>query len=127
MVGCLEVFGRVFVLGGIAAPDVSSRQAQPQVDPPVTQFDAFWANVLVGSPNLDLIHMLALHVFLLLGGPLPAGVTSLPRRVNSGHSVFTTEVIRRVRQVENAGHRQGELHGAAKANTRLEMARCDDH
>ena len=53
----MKVFSRVLVLGRVAAAHVSAFQAQPQMDPPIAQLDAFRANVNIGVSNLDLIEM----------------------------------------------------------------------
>jgi hypothetical protein len=43
MVRCVVVLGGVLVLGTVAAAHVAARQAQPQVDPGVAHFQAFFA------------------------------------------------------------------------------------
>jgi hypothetical protein len=59
MLAVMKVFGRVFVPGGIATPYFSAYHAQPQVDPGVAQFHAFFANMRFGILNFDLIQVFA--------------------------------------------------------------------
>ena len=56
----MKVFGGVLVLGGVAATDMSTDQAQAQMDPSVSHFQAFFATVFAGCPKLDLVQMCAL-------------------------------------------------------------------
>jgi hypothetical protein len=44
-----KMLGRMFVLRGIAATHVSATQAQSQMDPSVTEFDAFFTNVSMSA------------------------------------------------------------------------------
>jgi hypothetical protein len=62
MLGRLIVLRRVLIFGGVATPDFSASQTEPQVDPCITYFHALFASVLVGFRNLDLICVLAIHV-----------------------------------------------------------------
>src|ERR1022692_613629 len=59
MLGFVIVLGGMFVLGRVAEPDMSAFQAQPQVYPRVSQFDALLTNVNFGVRNLDLVEMSA--------------------------------------------------------------------
>jgi hypothetical protein len=43
--GFMEMLGGVLVLGGVAAADVAAFEAEAQVDPSVTHFQAFLATV----------------------------------------------------------------------------------
>jgi hypothetical protein len=67
MLTLVEVFGRMFILGGITATNVSALQAKSQVDPRVSHFDAFFADVLVRGFDLYLVEMGACsgHRFVL--------------------------------------------------------------
>jgi hypothetical protein len=53
VLGAVEVFGGVFVLGGIAAANVSAFEAETKVDPGVTHFQALFATVGVGIDLVD--------------------------------------------------------------------------
>jgi hypothetical protein len=46
--GGVEVLCRVFVFGRIAAADVTAFEAEPQMDPPVAHFQAFFTAVGMG-------------------------------------------------------------------------------
>ena len=59
MLGSMEVFGGMFVLRGVATANVSAFQTEPQMDPGVSKFDALFANVDFGVPDLDLVEMSA--------------------------------------------------------------------
>src|ERR1022692_1938808 len=59
MVGLVEVFGGVFVLGRIAATHVSATEAQPQVNPSVAHLEAFFAAVCVRRDFVYLVGMSA--------------------------------------------------------------------
>ena len=65
MLYLVKMFGRVLVLRRITASYVPAGQAEPQVDPSITHFHALFADVFVGSFELDLIQMRALifHTF----------------------------------------------------------------
>jgi len=66
MVGFMEVFGRMLVLGGIAASDVSAFQAQPQVDPGVADLNAVFADMLVCAGEFGFFNVSAvIHVWHL--------------------------------------------------------------
>jgi hypothetical protein len=69
MLGLVEVLGGVFVLGGIAASDVTALDAQAQVYPRIAGLDAFFADVRRGMKHSDLIEMRTVrfrgHEFLL--------------------------------------------------------------
>jgi hypothetical protein len=51
----MKVFGGVSVLGGIAAADVPTTQAQAQVDPGIAHFEAVFASAGVGFDVTNLI------------------------------------------------------------------------
>src|SRR5271165_707887 len=57
MLGVVEVFGGVLVLGGIAARYVATFQAESQMDPGVAEFDALFADMNLGARDFDLIEM----------------------------------------------------------------------
>jgi hypothetical protein len=59
MPGFMKMFGGVFVLGGIATTHISALQAQSQVHPSVSEFEALFTNVCLGLSDLDLIEMSA--------------------------------------------------------------------
>jgi hypothetical protein len=60
------MFGRVFVLRGIATAHLPAFQAQPQMDPAVSHFYALFANMGVSAGESNLIEMSAFrHAFLL--------------------------------------------------------------
>lgn len=46
VLGCVKVFGRMFIFGTIAAADVSTDQADAQMDPAVADFQAVLATLL---------------------------------------------------------------------------------
>jgi hypothetical protein len=60
VLGLMEVFGGVFVLGGITAADVAALEAQAQVDPSVAHFQALLAaaGVRFDGANLRKMHAL---------------------------------------------------------------------
>jgi hypothetical protein len=60
MLHFVKMLGRVPVLGRIAAPYMPARQTQSQMNPGIACFDAFFADMLVGALNLNLIEMRAL-------------------------------------------------------------------
>jgi hypothetical protein len=61
------MFGRVFVLRGIATAHLPAFQAQPQMDPAVSHFYALFANMGVSAGESNLIEMSAFrHAFLLM-------------------------------------------------------------
>ena len=64
VLGAVKVFGRVLVLRGIAAANVSTLQAQAQMDPGISDFYAVFTNVFVRAGELDLIEMRAMHEIL---------------------------------------------------------------
>jgi hypothetical protein len=57
---CVEMLGRVLVLGRVAAPHVSTRQTESQMNPGITRLNAFFANMLVGVLKFNLVEMGAL-------------------------------------------------------------------
>jgi hypothetical protein len=59
MAGVMKMFRRVFVFRRIAASHIPADHAHPQVNPYVAKFDALFTDVSVGSPELDLIQVLA--------------------------------------------------------------------
>src|SRR6266536_1976052 len=52
-----EVFGRVLVLGVIAAADVAAAHTQPQVDPRIAELETFLTAIATRRHNLDLVKM----------------------------------------------------------------------
>jgi hypothetical protein len=69
MLGCVEMFGGVFVFGAIAAAHVPTFQAQPQMDPVVAHFETFFAAVCVG---LDRFHQRQVFaIFFHFFNPFP--------------------------------------------------------
>jgi len=63
MFGCVEVLGRMFVLGRIAATHMATAQAQSQMDPNVTHLQAFFATARMRSHILNLVGMFAVCHF----------------------------------------------------------------
>jgi hypothetical protein len=59
MVDVMEVFGGVFVLGGIAATHKAARHAHAQVNPRIADLHAIFTDVRIGRGDFDLIQMLA--------------------------------------------------------------------
>ena len=59
MPNCMKMLSGVFVLGGIATTHISALQAQSQVHPGISEFDALFTNVFLGVSDLDLIEMSA--------------------------------------------------------------------
>lgn len=57
MANVLEVLGGMFVLGRIAAADVSATQAETQVNPRVVGFHAVFAHMLVGVRDFNSIQV----------------------------------------------------------------------
>jgi hypothetical protein len=53
----VKVFGRVFVLRGIAAAYVSADEAQAEMDPSVAQFHALRANMGSSRCDFNLVQM----------------------------------------------------------------------
>jgi hypothetical protein len=53
VLGVVEVFGGVLVLGGVATADVSADEAHAEVDPAVAGFEAFLAAFGVGTDVVD--------------------------------------------------------------------------
>ena len=71
VLGAVEVFGGVFVLGGIAAANVSAFEAETKVDPGVTHFQALFATVGVGIDLVDVREVCAgRHAVLLQVGEM---------------------------------------------------------
>jgi hypothetical protein len=60
MLGMTKMLGRVLVLRGIATPDVTAFQTEPEMNPRVAGFYAILANVLAGARYLNLIQVRAL-------------------------------------------------------------------
>ena len=54
MLRFMEVLGGMFVLGGIAAPHMTTFQTHPQMYPCVSNLDAVLTNVGFGVGDLDL-------------------------------------------------------------------------
>jgi hypothetical protein len=59
MLAMVKVFGRVFVLGRIAAAHTPADHAQTQVNPGIAHFHALFADTRIGGPDFDLIQMFA--------------------------------------------------------------------
>ncbi|GGS93341.1 hypothetical protein GCM10010156_59500 [Planobispora rosea] len=59
MPGAPVVLRRMPVLGGIAAADMAARQAQPQVDPEITDCETVFAAVRARGHPLDLVEVCA--------------------------------------------------------------------
>jgi hypothetical protein len=78
MLGFVEVFGGVLILGRVATTHLPTNEAQTQVDPRVSHFHALFTHVLVGFSEFDLVEMSAFgcHWFLL-------GKSSIIRQVTS--------------------------------------------
>jgi hypothetical protein len=53
----VKVFRRMFVFGGITAPDVPADQAHAQVNPRISQLYAFFTHMLICFPEFDLIEV----------------------------------------------------------------------
>jgi hypothetical protein len=53
----VEVFGGVFVLGGIAAADVAALHAEAEMNPGISTLDTFSANMHLGVGDLNLLEM----------------------------------------------------------------------
>jgi hypothetical protein len=53
MLGCVKMLGSVFVFGGIAATDMATLAAKPQVDPAVTHLEALFAALAMRLNFLD--------------------------------------------------------------------------
>jgi hypothetical protein len=63
VLGGVEVFRRVLVLGGITATDMATRHAEPQMNPSVAHFQALPTNTNVRFHVFDLIQVRAfLHM-----------------------------------------------------------------
>jgi hypothetical protein len=64
----MKVFGRVLVLGRVAAAHVPANHAHAQMDPGVAHLHAFFTNMRVRVPDFDLIQVRAFvcHRFLLI-------------------------------------------------------------
>ena len=59
MLHLVEMLGRVFVLRRIAAADMTALEAQAQVHPGVSRFEAHFAAIATGGDFLDRIQMRA--------------------------------------------------------------------
>jgi hypothetical protein len=66
----LEMFRRVFVLGTVAAADVSAGQAKAQMDPGISDSQAVLASWRARRHRSNLIQMWALLCHLVLVGSL---------------------------------------------------------
>ena len=66
MLHFVEVLGGMLVLGRIATSHVPTSQAKTQVHPGITSVHTFFAYMLAGVLDLDLVEMRALisHIFL---------------------------------------------------------------
>ncbi len=78
MLGFVEVFGGVLILGRVATPHLPTDEAQAQVDPCIPHFHALFADMFVGFSKFDLVEMGAFgwHWFL-------QGKSSIIRQVTS--------------------------------------------
>src|SRR5579872_4801503 len=67
VLGAVKVLRRVLVLRGVAATDMAALQAKSQMDPPVSHFYAFFADVSLSLGDVNVVHVLALaHSFVSL-------------------------------------------------------------
>jgi hypothetical protein len=57
MLGLVKVLGGVFVLGGIAAPDVTADKTFPQVDPGIAHLEALLAALATRLHLVDLFYV----------------------------------------------------------------------
>jgi hypothetical protein len=57
MLGGMEVFGGVLILGGVAAADMAADQAHAEMHPPVAALEAFLASTGVGADILNLVEV----------------------------------------------------------------------
>jgi hypothetical protein len=57
MLGLVKVLGGMFVLGGIAAPDVTADKTFPQVDPGIAHLEALLAALATRLHLADLFYM----------------------------------------------------------------------
>jgi len=57
MIDFVKVFGRVFILGRVAASHMAARQAEAQMYPRVPHLHAFFADMLLGLFDFDLIEV----------------------------------------------------------------------
>jgi len=57
MFGSVEVFGGVFVLGGIATADVATLHAEAQMNPGVSTLDAFGADTFIRASDFHVLQM----------------------------------------------------------------------
>jgi hypothetical protein len=55
----MEVFGRMFVLGGIAAANMSTNQTQAQMHPAISNLKTFLAALSAGGDVANFFHMTA--------------------------------------------------------------------
>jgi hypothetical protein len=61
----MKMFGGVLVLRRIATTDISADKTEPQVNPSITHLYAFFANVLGGRPDFDLVEVGAAIVHMI--------------------------------------------------------------
>jgi hypothetical protein len=66
----MEMLGRMFVLGGIAATHMAALQAQPQMYPGISKFDALRADVCLGVGDFDLVEMSTVFCHIVLSRSL---------------------------------------------------------
>jgi hypothetical protein len=59
MMRVVEMFRCVFILGRVAAPDVSAGQAQPQVHPLIAHLQAFQAPIAAGLDVANFFYVFA--------------------------------------------------------------------
>ena len=75
MLGEVEVLGRVLILGVIAAADMPTYLAKPQMDPGIAYFQAIFTAIRAWCDNLYLVKMTTFHwafpllFFALVRGP----------------------------------------------------------
>lgn len=57
MFAAMKVLGRMFVLGGIAAPHMPAFEAEPQMDPVISGFNAIFTDMRLCAGVGDLVEM----------------------------------------------------------------------
>jgi hypothetical protein len=63
VLGCMKMLGGMFVLGGIAATDVATLEAQPEVNPRVAHLQAFLASFCARMHFTNRIQMRAHRIW----------------------------------------------------------------
>jgi hypothetical protein len=87
MARVMEMFRGVFVLRRIAASHIPADHAHPQVNPDVAEFHALFTHVGIGSPELDLIQVLAFLSHLIPLVILSGGCASRKRSTTAVESL----------------------------------------